>query len=127
MNWYYVENGQQAGPIDDAQLEALVRSGKIQANTLVWHEGMADWQPFHYVQPAGLRASPPLAAPPPMAAPPTGAPGEVACTECGRFFAPGDVIRYGGSWVCAACKPIFLQRLSEGAALGNAGPRPVFT
>jgi len=35
MNWYYVDAGQQAGPVDDAQLEELLRSGKIQSDTLV--------------------------------------------------------------------------------------------
>ena len=41
MNWYYVEAGQQAGPVDDAQLQELLGSGKIQQETLVWREGMA--------------------------------------------------------------------------------------
>jgi uncharacterized RDD family membrane protein YckC len=27
------------------------------------------------------------------------------------------VIRYGGLWVCATCKPAFVQRLKEGAAM----------
>ena len=41
MNWYYVDGGQQAGPVSDPELAALVQSGKVQADTLVWREGMA--------------------------------------------------------------------------------------
>jgi DNA-directed RNA polymerase subunit RPC12/RpoP len=63
---------------------------------------MADWQP--------LAAARPLAAPPI----PDGQTG-VTCAECGRGFAPGEVIQLNRSWVCAGCKPVFLQRLREGA------------
>ena len=51
MNWYYVSAGQQAGPVEEAQLEDLFRTGKIQAETLVWKEGMANWQPYREVKP----------------------------------------------------------------------------
>ena len=60
MNWYYVDQGQQAGPVTDAQLEELVRSGKIQPNTLFWREGMANWQAYREVH-----APTPVSAPPP--------------------------------------------------------------
>jgi hypothetical protein len=42
------------------------------------------------------------------------------CSQCGRPFPPSEVIRYGNRWVCAGCKPLFLQRLQEGASLGSA-------
>jgi hypothetical protein len=117
MNWYYVEQGQQCGPVDDTQLEALRTTGRIQSETLIWCEGMANWQAYGEVKPAPLR----LAGAPPVAvadAPPVVlASGEVACSECGRYFPPSEVIAYGDRRVCAACKPVFLQRLSEGAAL----------
>jgi hypothetical protein len=29
MNWYYVEAGQQAGPVDEAQLPELIRTGRL--------------------------------------------------------------------------------------------------
>src|SRR5439155_14708674 len=35
-------------------------------------------------------------------------------------FTKDNAIQYGPSWVCAACKPVFVQRLREGAPL----PRP---
>src|SRR5690348_10046902 len=119
MQWYYVEAGQQAGPLDESQLEGLVRSGKIQADTLVWHEGMTAWAPYREVAPA---ANPPPASPgaPPIAAGDAGAEsGGLICSECGRAFPPGEVIRYLDKWVCAGCKPVFFQRLREGATAGG--------
>lgn len=53
MNWYYVENGKQAGPVSDSDLEALRQSGRIQQNTLVWREGLPEWQPYHQAVSAG--------------------------------------------------------------------------
>ena len=52
MNWYYVDAGAQAGPVDEAQLQQLVLLGKIQPNTLVWHEKLAAWTPYSQVVPA---------------------------------------------------------------------------
>ncbi len=122
MNWYYVDAGQQAGPVDDGQLQELIRSGKIQPDTLVWHEGMAAWAPCREVVPRD-----PAAASQPT--PATGSPtadtagaGGIICSECGRAFPPGEVIRYNDKWVCASCKPIFFQRLREGASAISATP-----
>ena len=41
--WYYARNDKQVGPISLEQLQALVRSGELQAQDRVWGEGMADW------------------------------------------------------------------------------------
>lgn len=40
--WHYVKDGQKQGPVDDAQLKALLASG-LPASTLVWKDGMAEW------------------------------------------------------------------------------------
>jgi GYF domain 2 len=108
MNWFYSVNGQQSGPVSDSQLDELLQSGKINSNTLVWHDGMTDWKPFGTVRPL---------TPPPL----PNLPSENICVECGKTFAPGDLIRLNGSWVCAQCKPVFLQRLSEGVAVPSSG------
>ena len=50
MNWYYVDGGRQAGPVDDAGLYALLAAGKITNETLVWREGLTDWQPFSAIR-----------------------------------------------------------------------------
>ena len=40
------------------------------------------------------------------------------CAECNRQLDPSQMITYDGFHVCLRCKPIFLQKLSEGAAIG---------
>ncbi len=45
-DWYYGENGGQLGPVDDQTLQAMVAQGRITAQTLVWREGMSNWQPY---------------------------------------------------------------------------------
>src|SRR5688572_25213752 len=115
MNWYYVDAGQQAGPVDDAQLAELALSGKIRADTMVWREGMEDWRPYSQVQSPGPQA----AAPPPSA--PAGASTETTreavCVECGKIFNMENMIRHQDGYVCANCKPVFMQKLKEGARL----------
>lgn len=46
---FAVINGESQGPYTSAQLLAMVNSGQINAETLVWQEGMADWQPLNTV------------------------------------------------------------------------------
>ncbi|MFM8358973.1 MAG: hypothetical protein ACKOET_10495, partial [Verrucomicrobiota bacterium] len=46
-------------------------------------------------------------------------PSTVRCGECGNWFAPADTLDFGGRTVCAGCKPVFLQRLREGAPLAE--------
>jgi uncharacterized RDD family membrane protein YckC len=115
MNWYYVDAGQQAGPVDDAQLEALASSGEILNDTLVWREGMDNWQMYGEIKAprSGALAAPPIVAP----AAPTLAPGEAVCAECGRVFNVQNMIPYGGVHVCAVCKPVFMQKLAEGVSV----------
>ena len=113
MKWYYVENGQQAGPVEESQLAGLVQSGKLRGDTLVWHEGMAAWQPFDTVKPAGITLPQAEAAGAPFA---TGDATEAVCGECGKIFRKDEMIAHGGVYICAGCKPVFLQRVREGLA-----------
>jgi uncharacterized RDD family membrane protein YckC len=121
MNWHYVEQGTQIGPISDQQLAELNRTGKINADTLVWREGMADWLPFHQIK-LELPDAPPFSPPPakpPLMADAQGNPTEAVCAECGGIFPIQETIRHGKSHICAGCKPIFMQKLSEGAQLNT--------
>ena len=117
MNWYYVDAGQQAGPVDDAQFEQLARGGKIQTDTLIWREGMANWQ--SYGEAVGPGPSLPTAPPIGGAAVAAIAADEAVCAECGRIFNIQDTIPYGGIRVCAGCKPVFMQKLAEGARINT--------
>ena len=103
MDWYYAKDDQQLGPIDQAQFDALVSEGAIGLSTLVWHQDLADWQPYGEV---ATQASPAPAAA-----------GRASCAECGRSFPVDEMVSYSGSYVCAECKPIFFQRVREGVPL----------
>jgi len=50
MKWYYAAAGNQVGPIDETELNRLVTQGTVRADTLVWHEGLASWQPLGVVR-----------------------------------------------------------------------------
>lgn len=108
MTWYYAQEDQQQGPVSEEEFQRLVTSGAVRAETLVWRPGMAEWRPYAEAVaiPAGVPADPAAA---PLG---TGA----ICAECGKSFPADEVIRYGERCVCAACKPLFLQRLREGVA-----------
>ena len=52
MNWYYIDGPHRVGPLSETDWEALVRAGKIQPETLVWHEGMeGKWLPWSQFAP----------------------------------------------------------------------------
>ena len=65
MNWYYAQGGKQMGPVEESALDGLISAGVVRDDTLVWHEGMAAWQPHAAVR--GPRAG--IAAPLPPAVP----------------------------------------------------------
>ena len=97
--WYVVENGQRAGPFAEPDFAAMVSSGRVGRETLVWREGMASWQPYIALF-EGVPAAPATSA--------------VACTECGKTFPESDLLPHHSARVCAACKPLFVQKLREG-------------
>jgi predicted Zn finger-like uncharacterized protein len=57
--WHLVVDGDQVGPISDADVKARIERGEINSETYVWKEGFADWLKLsaipdfaHLVQPA---------------------------------------------------------------------------
>lgn len=106
MNWFYESGGQQQGPVDDHALDRLVTEGKLQPETLVWHEGLTDWQPLRTARPSAASA--------------TGAEGTVRCASCGQYFPAGEIVQIGGSPVCPGCKPAVLLGLQQGVMLPGA-------
>jgi uncharacterized RDD family membrane protein YckC len=125
MNWHYVEQGKQLGPVNDDWILELERSGKISADTLVWREGMTDWKPLREIRSElkslGMPVNPDAPASTMIvaeAAPGTSGP-EAVCAECKRIFPIEDMIRHGNSYICSNCKPIFMQKLSEGANINT--------
>jgi len=67
-SWFYAAQGQQQGPFPEAQFRSLIARNAVTADTLVWTEGMADWQrardiPGLMSRTSGWPAAPPWRAP----------------------------------------------------------------
>lgn len=106
MHWYYADEGVQVGPLTESEFEDLVRIGKISDETVVWRNGLSEWQPYGRVRRPASAVKP---APPVFTTSPA-----LRCSECLREFPQDELIRYQNSWICPTCKPIFFQRLKEG-------------
>jgi uncharacterized RDD family membrane protein YckC len=115
MTFYYAVNGQQTGPVTEEELRQMVAGGALAADTLVWREGMAEWQPFSTAI-GGLAGATQAA---------------VECSVCHQKFPADQTIQYGNATVCAGCKPRLVQGLREGASApghldyANSGARAV--
>lgn len=99
MSWHYAENEEKKGPVTDEEFEQLAKNGVISADTLVWQAGMNDWRPYQEVQAERGFSS---------------ADGTVVCAECQQSFPLDEVIRLGERHICAACKPLAVQKMQEG-------------
>jgi len=113
MQWYYSVDGQQQGPVSQADLEALARTGAVGPETLVWRDGLANWTAYSAA--VGVSAASPV---PPGAGVPTGR--QERCAECGQTFATEDMVKFEKVYVCANCKPLFFQKIREGVPVGAA-------
>lgn len=58
--WYYGENGQQIGPLEESAIREAIRDGKVTPDMLVWREGMAIWQPLLQVPELANPHAPPV-------------------------------------------------------------------
>jgi uncharacterized RDD family membrane protein YckC len=148
MDWYYKNGVTRIGPVSDEQMRELALQGTITSKTLVWNEVIAKWQP--YSGPAGSPPPPsapiqPEApkeeikhetpeetaeqtvfesddqsadyldtefTPPPVT--------EAYCSQCFNKFPIEDLIQYGDGRICAACKPLFFQKVKEGVKMSGA-------
>jgi len=103
MDWFYADSGKQVGRIEDTVFRKLTSAGIIKNDTLVWRAGMANWQPLQAVEMP--------AQPPPLTASPDGT---RLCSECGKAFPADELVAFGSTLICAACKPVYTQKLREG-------------
>lgn len=62
--WFHVAEGQRVGPVGEDDLRALVRQGRVTANTLVWRDGMLDWKPLRLSPLAAMDVAVAAATPP---------------------------------------------------------------
>jgi uncharacterized RDD family membrane protein YckC len=112
MNLYYADGDRQVGPIDKTELQSLIKTRKIGSQTLVWQPGMNGWQELGLFVRRKTRGDSPSVQP----APPVK---QSLCSECGQAFAEEDMIRFAEAWVCAGCKPLFVQKIKEGVTLAG--------
>ncbi len=110
--WYFAEGTRQIGPFSESEFLDHVRSGRVRADTLAWRSGLPDWQPYETLAKQD-------ALPPPRPAPVKEAAAEGQCAECRNFFPFDDMIPYQDVWICAGCKPAFIQKLKEGAVVAG--------
>lgn len=78
--WYFADGDEERGPVTEAQIRALIGTGNLKQDDLVWKEGMDDWMPARDVpglfQPAAAKkgeSDSPAEEPSPSATPPAGA------------------------------------------------------
>lgn len=157
MVWYYKVGDQENGPVSKAELQSLIKTNGVNAQSLVRSIEMDEWCPLIDVV-RGKTAKPQSPPPPPddafsddmetaeameddelgaltmeeksEAAPPQIQSGDLAtagaegtdataiCSQCGRFFPQDQVIAFEDKMICAACKPMFVQKLKEGVGPG---------
>ena len=112
MEWYYAENKDAIGPLSEQEFQSLVSTGKITLSTLVWHQGMKNWQQYSQATDQRLNATVEVAS--------TDGLETSVCSQCGVAHPEEKMIRYGDVWVCAGCKPLFVQKLKEGVSVTGA-------
>ena len=118
MVWYYAQDRKRIGPIDDAEFEALIETGIITSETLVWNETLPNWVRCAELEQHSAQGPGPSAQRASSQRPSAQISWDTArCHECGRSFKQDDMIQYQNVWICARCKPIFVQKIKEGARL----------
>ncbi|MGC3991485.1 MAG: RDD family protein [Chthoniobacteraceae bacterium] len=100
MNWYYAAGEQQLGPVSEVEFENLVKAGTISPETMVWRESMPAWKPYREISGGGTSTS-----------------SGTTCAECGTPTPADGLIYLDGRPICAACKPLALQKIKEGVSL----------
>jgi uncharacterized RDD family membrane protein YckC len=111
MQWYYAVGDQRQGPVEHAEFERLVSSGTIRSDTLVWRQGMTEWQAYSAV--VGVAAG--------------GAAvddGTEVCAVSGKRYPRREMINYEGKWISAEHRDQYFQRMREGVAQPGEGPVP---
>lgn len=98
MQWYYASEGEQRGPVNETDLREMVASGELQAENLVWRDGMGDWLPLGKVPELSTAITPAeTAGPAPVSEPPAtpgNSPYQPPVTPAGPSPAGADIPSY---------------------------------
>ncbi|MDY6854113.1 MAG: RDD family protein [Thermodesulfobacteriota bacterium] len=111
MKWYYKDGEQQFGPLGDDEFQDMVKIGTIHGDTFVRNNTMTKWIRYGYVS----SVTPDVMTEPEDVHDAL----ELSCSQCGKRFLKEDMIRYENVWVCASCKPLFIQKIKEGVSVGG--------
>lgn len=93
MELYLHQNGEQVGPYTEEQIISMVSSGELSRDDIIWHEGLAEWQPIHSV------VSFPASVAPQPAPVQQAQPASPQSTQVETNVKQGAII---GGWVCFA-------------------------
>ena len=122
-NWYYADaDRQRQGPMSAEELTLRFHQGKLRLDTLVWRDGLGEWQPLReFTSELALHQAPaetyytPVEAPPVAATPPASpassvadspyAPPAAALIGANTAVLGGEVV-YAGFWKRAAANII---------------------
>ena len=128
MEWFYVADQKQVGPVSEAEFARLVGAGTIRPETLVWRVGMKDWQPYGTLVPPAPPMAPAGPGGPIPPSPSVGGAGSAAAggagAAAGAFSAPAATmspvqplaaVRYAGFWIR------LLARIIDGLILKLVG------
>ena len=63
MEWHYSKNGQQHGPVSEADLITMVQNGSVAPTDLAWNKGMDAWKPVSEIAEFKAQAQAPPSAP----------------------------------------------------------------
>jgi hypothetical protein len=55
MKWTYETGGEQKGPVDQEQLQAMLSDGSLAPDNKVWHKGLSAWTPAGEVPELSVR------------------------------------------------------------------------
>ena len=111
--WYYAHNSEQKGPIGLERLKQLIREQKINAQTLMWKEGMEEWKPMHIADPFGEETFLDDIQATTTTSVTDGLP-KLQCTQCGEYFPENQINRFRSLQICYCCKEDVWSRLLEG-------------
>lgn len=101
MQWYYAIGEQRNGPVEQAEFDRLVSIGTIKGETLVWRQGMGQWQPYAAMQSGATGA-------------PAADDGTEICAVSGKRYPRREMINYEGKWISAEHRDAYFQRMREG-------------
>ena len=116
MMWYYTTNGERLGPISHSGMKSLYEQQTITQETLVWQEGMENWQPV-----SATRLAAEFQIPLPD--------GDVweKCAFSGDRYRRSTMVQIDGFWISPDYKDEVAELLKEGGTLPVAEPDSPFT